>query len=313
MSRNDLRRLGYLFASLIVAWGWARFGSAKDAPVAEKKADANQETQFVRLTRDVQKTPTAMQTAVVRYQSPTRPGVSVDLVGAIHIADVAYYQKLNEEFKQYDAVLFELVSRPDAEITKGNKQTGHHPVQLLQDLMKSMLSLEHQLVGVDYTAKNFVHADMSPEEFSETMEKRGESFWSMMLKVMGAAIAQQNRQEANGQSADLDIIAALFDPDRSTALKRAMAVQFEDMGPFLSVLDGPEGSTILTERNKVALEVLRKQLDGGKKKVAIFYGAAHLPDMERRLASDFGLKPGEPRWLTAWDLASKVKKPTDGK
>ena len=71
------------------------------------------------------------------------------------------------------------------------------------------------------------------------------------------------------------------------------------------MFDGPEGSTIITERNKKAFEVLDKQLKDGKKNVAVFYGAGHLPDMEKRLAADFGLKREGEKWLTAWSLERK--------
>jgi hypothetical protein len=50
------------------------------------------------------------------------------------------------------------------------------------------------------------------------------------------------------------------------------------------------------------MKVLQKELVGGKKKIAIFYGAAHMPDFERRLVEDFGMRRQGEEWLTAWDL-----------
>ena len=52
-----------------------------------------------------------------------------------------------------------------------------------------------------------------------------------------------------------------------------------------------------------ALEVMKRELASGKKKVALFYGAGHLPDMERRLMSDFQMKRGGQFWMEAWKLA----------
>jgi hypothetical protein len=37
----------------------------------------------------------------------------------------------------------------------------------------------------------------------------------------------------------------------------------------------------------------------------VFYGAGHLPDMEKRLGADFGLKREGEKWLTAWSLEKK--------
>jgi len=42
---------------------------------------------------------------------------------------------------------------------------------------------------------------------------------------------------------------------------------------------GPGGSTIVSERNKRALAVLKNQIKKGKRHLAIYYGVAHMPDM----------------------------------
>lgn len=48
--------------------------------------------------------------------------------------------------------------------------------------------------------------------------------------------------------------------------------------------------------------MLREQIGKGRRRIAIFYGAAHMDDFDRRLQADFGLQPGETTWLEAWDL-----------
>jgi hypothetical protein len=87
------------------------------------------------------------------------------------------------------------------------------------------------------------------------------------------------------------------------ALKRVMAEQFEELEVSMAAFNGKDGSTIITERNNVALNKLRDELQAGKKRIAIFYGAGHMPHMEERLIADFGFKRTGERWLTAWDLA----------
>ena len=122
-----------------------------------------------------------------------------------------------------------------------------------------------------------MHADMSPEQFAESMQQRGESMLGMFLRMMGYAMARQN---AAGQTSDAQLLMALLDKNRAMALKRILAEQFQEMEGTLSAIEGPKGSTIITERNKVALAVLREQIDAGKRKIAIFYGAGHMPNME---------------------------------
>ena len=49
-------------------------------------------------------------------------------------------------------------------------------------------------------------------------------------------------------------------------------------------------------RNATCLEML-----AGKKKLVIFHGAAHFPDMEKRLVEGGWTKTGE-EWMTAWEI-----------
>jgi hypothetical protein len=157
---------------------------------------------------------------------------------------------------------------------------------------------------------------MSPEDFSKSMDDRGDNFFAMFFRMLGRGIAQQSRQQALAQSGqrarganDAELLMAMFDPKRSHKLKQLMAEQFEDLEGMMSVFEGPDGSTLISERNKVALQALREQIDAGKTKIAIFYGAGHLPDMEKRLLSDFDLRRQGERWCVAWRLSEKTSAP----
>ena len=226
---------------------------------------------------------------------------TVDLISAVHVGEKSYYTSLNKLFTGYDVVLYELVAPEGTRIPKGGGKGSGHPVAVLQSFMTDILNLEFQLKAVDYTRPNFLHADLSPEQFDEAMRNRGESFWTLFFRMMAYSMSKQSE----GGSSDLDLLLALFSKNRSLAMKRIMAEQFQDLGGSTSVLDGPDGSAIIADRNKRALEVLRKQIAAGKKKIAIFYGAAHMPDFEKHLRGDFGLVPVNTRWLVAWDLKGK--------
>ena len=65
-------------------------------------------------------------------------------------------------------MLYELVAPQGTRIPKGAKP-GNHPVAMLQNGLKDMLGLEHQLQYIDYTENNMVHADMSPDELLKSM------------------------------------------------------------------------------------------------------------------------------------------------
>lgn len=279
-------------------------------PAKSKTAESSEAGEnWVRLRRDAKNQPLALEVAIVRYVKPEHaklPPVKapeyVDLVGAIHVGDRGYYRELNRRFRGYDAVLYELVAPEGTVVERGRGTSSAHPLGAMQNGMKSMLELEHQLEKIDYTRANFVHADLSPDEFMQSMKDKNEGFFQLLCRMMGQGIAIQSQQAAQGESADVDILAAFFSNDRPRQLKIAMAKQFQSMESMLTGISGPDGSTLIEERNKRALEVLREQQGAGKRKLGIFYGAGHLSDMHERLVEEFGLQPVGTVWLEAWDL-----------
>jgi hypothetical protein len=273
-----------------------------EKPAVAKPTGNDKSSKFLRITRDDQKRPIAMEAAIVTYtpkdRSKTAP--TVDLISAVHIGERTYYEQLNREFKAYDVVLYELVAPEGTRVPKGGGKGSGSVISMIQKTMKNMLELEFQLEAIDYTQPNFVHADMSPAQFAESMKNRGDSMIKMFIRMMAAAMAAQDSQA--GPASDLDMLKALFDKDRAITLKRIMAEQFQSMDGMLTAIEGPNGSTLITDRNKIALSVLRKQIDKSKKKIAIFYGGGHMPDFDKQLREQFGLIPVKTRWLVAWDL-----------
>ncbi|WP_286177957.1 hypothetical protein [Stieleria mannarensis] len=277
-----------------------------DTPVTESKTsseDAADES-YLRIKKDENGKKVALQTAIVRFHGKpgTRyDGAIVDLVGVVHIGEKAYYKDLNQRLSKYDSVLYELVAPDGTRIRPEDLKKRRSLVASMQTGMKDMLELEYQLELVDYMAENFRHADMSPEEFSEDLQRRGDSVLKMIARMMGAGLATQSK---NG--GDLGVLMALFSDDRSTAMKNAMATQLIDMEAVTVGLNDANGeNTLIKGRNAKAFQVLREELAAGKETLAVFYGAGHLADMAERLEKDFGMKAGKTTWLNAWDLAGK--------
>ena len=260
-----------------------------------------EQSKYLRLVRDKAGTVTALETAIVRFlpRNSDKKTPAVDLIGAVHIADHGYFEKLNREFENYDVVLYEMVAPEGTKIAPG-KHNPNNPLSAMQVGMGVALGLEYQLHVIRYDRKNFVHADMSPEGFLKSLKDRNESLVDEALRAAGYALASK-ADSATGD--DFQLLLALFDKNRARGLKRVMAKQqLEDVEGMLSAMEGPKGSTLIGERNKAALAVLRKQLEAGKEKIAIFYGAGHMPNMAQRLSDDFNLVRSETRWLTAWDM-----------
>ncbi|MGI9474743.1 MAG: hypothetical protein ACR2NZ_24640, partial [Rubripirellula sp.] len=274
-----------------------------DAGVEDsKESEAKKpESLYLRVQESDESKPRALQTAIVRYKGKADTpyaGKIVDLVGVVHIGQKEYYEDLNKRLSKYDAVLYELVAPDGTRIRPEDLQKRRSVIASMQSGMKDMLNLEYQLELIDYLAENFKHADMSPDEFVEDLERRGDSVWKMMARMMGAGLASSS---ANG--GDMGMLMALFSDDRSKRMKQAMAKQLVDMELVTAGMDDENGeNTIIKGRNAKAFRILKEELDAGKDKVAVFYGAGHLPDMASRLEEEFGMKSKKTTWLDAWDL-----------
>ncbi len=287
-----LRRL--LRLAVIAGFFWVLGTTGALAQQASGKQEAQSpkepKPKFVRLVRNEQGTPLALQTALVHYEKRDERGqvVRVDLIGAIHIADKKYYQQLNQLFDRYEVLLYELVASKGARPRRG--QAG------LYSPIARFLGLADQIREIDYEKPHFVHADMSPEEFAASMRRKQESFMKMFFKILGASLAQQAQAEVD----DVDVLVALLSGDKKR-LRRVLAIQMAQSQSVLRVLEGDQGSTLIAERNKVALKVMQEQIQKGKRYLGIFYGAGHLEDLDRRLRQQ-GFRRTGIQWLTAWDL-----------
>lgn len=242
----------------------------------------------------------ALQTAVVRYERAD--GVRVTLAGAVHIADGAYFSALNERFKKHDAVLYEMVGGPYSKRQENPGAGGAQKLQWvgqLQELMRKALELEGQLECIHYDAPNFIHADMSTEGFFASQEQKQESFFSLWVKALKAQSAAGGSQQR--QLGLVQLLRILMSRDGATEMKRLIGREFDSVEHLLAGVESDGGTTLIGERNRHALAIMDREIQSGKKDLAIFYGAAHLPDMEVRLL-ERGFKRVEIEYLDAWQI-----------
>ncbi|MCA9189543.1 MAG: hypothetical protein R3E01_23785 [Pirellulaceae bacterium] len=271
-----------------------------ELPAAEPELPAKGAPRFTRLLRDEKNQPRALQTSILRFsKTDGAHTIEVDLIGAIHVADPEYFDLLNRAFPSYDALLFELVAPKDFKMPAAGEARANSPVSSVQTGLTDVLNLTFQLDRIDYQRPNFVHADMTPEQFAQSWKDRDESITKMFFRMMGQSMVRQTETAGTG---DLRTMVALFSKDRDYRLKCLLAEEFADVERSVTGINGSDGSTLLTERNKKALEVLQQQIDKGKRRIGIFYGAGHMPDMERRLTDEFDVAATQIRWITAWDL-----------
>ncbi len=263
-------------------------------------ARADDTTAFARIIENEQGQPRALQVAIASYslKSGFRQ-IRVDLVGAIHIGDQAYYLDLNERFKTYDTALYELIAPKDTIV----ERDGSHPkgfISNAQIAMKNMLDLSFQLDEVDYGARNFVHADLSPEELSQSMDERGESLYVYFWRLFYAAMNQYAKDPLGLQ--DVKKLSATLASGSDNSFKVLIAYELVNAENYEEILGVDADSAVIGARNQRAIDVLREQIESGKTNVAVFYGVAHMPDMEQRLMEQLGFAYLGTTWVDAWNL-----------
>lgn len=244
------------------------------------------DTQFIRVTKDQDGVPLTVETATVRY---TNKDTTIDLISVIHIADRRYYMNLDTQFRQYDAVLYELVAPKG---TTPEKKGGIN----LHTIISLFLQLDSQLECINYDAKNFVHADLSGDELIAAIQKRGHDPYTIALGLLVDMLRQNNLQK-NKPAIDS---RKLEHKDTAVYVKRMFALSLEnsDVGQTL-------GTLLIDDRNQTCIDVLKSQLTDGRKKIGIFYGAAHMPDFETRLRN-MGYQKTDTTWWRAWDIKPKT-------
>lgn len=254
------------------------------------------ENPFTRVVRAEDGSMKSFDTSLVTFVSPDGTK-RVTLIGAIHIGEAKYYQTLNEKFTHFDAVLFEMVGDGDPRPSSEKESRGI--LSSLQRLSASMMGLKFQIGSIDYHAENFVHADMTTKEFNAAMKKRGDGLlvWYVRSAAYSSGLRSETSLEELKYTLDL-----LVSTNKSRALRRLYADGMANIESTNIPIEGKNGSTLIRDRNEKALKVMREQLDKGKKNVAIFYGAAHLPDFAKRLQEDFGMKPEKIEWVPCWKL-----------
>ena len=274
-------------------------------PVAISHAqETEQKTEFVRVAEDEQERPLALQLAIASYVPRAGDrGVQVDLVSAIHIGDKEYYDDLNSRFKAYDAMLYELIAPKDTDISDRDPE-NRSVISSAQVAMKNMLALSFQLDEVNYGASNFVHADLSPTELSDSMDERGESLYVYFWRLFYASFDQYAKDPIGLQN--MSLFSAMLSADSDNAFKTMLAYEMTDLEKTSDILGDDSQSSVIGARNQRAIDVLKNRLESGDRRIGIFYGVAHMPDMEERLLEQLDLVYLDTTWVDAWRLDTRV-------
>ena len=272
-------------------------------------ATADELPDYIRYAEDAKTA--RLEVAIRTFALPS--GQTVDLMAVIHVADDAYYQKLNARFPAYDSVLFELVGNPEhltesAPLTAEERknQPAGNGVTFVQQSASKYLNLTFQLGAIDYRGKNMVHADTSPAEFEKMQAERGENMLTLFTRAMQAQVNGNINNAAMNELDTFALIRILLSPNSAAEFKMSLAKVFDQMESITAAMEGKNPSAILGGRNEVVMGKLADVLANRKqRKVAVFFGGGHMPGIERMLVADLNAKPVSEEWLAAWTMLKK--------
>jgi hypothetical protein len=302
--RDSFRPLLGLMLLMAVAGQPAVAAPAKPTPATTRQFDESDDTHFLRFIGDVTKGGT-LETSDVVYRN--RAGVKVRLVSAVHIAMESYFQDIQRTVVGCDAVLYEMVKPKDSPPPRKGAQSDSG-VSKLQRFLKDRLDLSFQLDQIDYSKKNFVHADLDAETFAEMQQERGESFATLMLSALLRSLSDPSALRTYDDE-PTDMMDLMTRPDGERQIKLLLARHLGDIEREAMGINLLNGTVILTERNKAAMKALDKAITSGRRNIAIFYGAAHMPDLSTRLEAR-GFTYDSTSWRAAWEVQIRPDAPS---
>jgi hypothetical protein len=280
-----------------------------DVKEVVRDADAPKPGQHMRY-REPDESGGGLDVAVTYYVHPGG-GPRVDLVGAVHIADPAFFRRAQKLLDAATVVLYEGVKAADATAAEFEKATDEpNPVRELQQKLAKWFGLAFQLEAIDYTRENFVHADLTAEEFlglakpgSGTDEKPA-SAGEAAEGLMGQVGAVAKLLKLAGPLIDL----LMGQEESAGPLRKSLKKQFAralgtmDVQGALGAISPEAAALLLTKRNAVVIKRLLEQRETVEGSIAVFYGAAHLTGIEKALVEKHGYRRAGARWIRAWDV-----------
>ena len=269
-----------------------------------------------------------MEVAVRTLVSPKESGPRVTLLGVSHLGDSGYYEKIQKKLDAADLVLFEGVGfEKDGPPKKNGGDSG--AVSGLQLSLARSMGLVFQLEAIRYDRPHFRNSDISPEGLMTRLQggplvfpgKGGSAGKDGVIgkEPKGNLQSREFAKALSGNSFLFKFLGktlSLFgkNPQFRAMMKLAIIETFGsiegDVGR-LAAASGPEMEkfmrVLLEDRNTIVFRDLRKVLKGKNppKSIVVFYGAAHMADLENRLVKKLGFRTDGDEWLTAFGVNPK--------
>jgi hypothetical protein len=290
---------------------------AADSPTPQPYTRvANPETNTVQL-----------QIARRKFVAAPNGGPAIWLVGVMHVGEPDYYRALQRFLDAQTVVLYEginaeahkhRVRESPASSTNAPSpvasQTGAKAGDSIQSTLARSLGLVFQLEAIDCERTNFLNSDLSILQIQRIMAEEGP------LAAPG---------QTGGGQAPFDTLLQIMDGSTFLGALFKMGIQFIAISPKLQAvakltlieavgrlkgdLSDMQGvpadwkqliKVLIQARDRNLMSDVQAELKKipSSGSIAVFYGAGHMDDLEKRLTGDLHYRPAEETWLTAFSV-----------
>ncbi len=264
-----------------------------------------------------------LQIALRRFAPDRRGGPTIWLAGVMHVGEPDYYHAIQRFLDSQTIVLFEGINAnshprhvhdsPTVAAPAPPKTDGKAGYSMQATLAHS-LGLVFQLDAIDYDRTNFLNSDLSVDQIQ---------------RIMAAGQPPAAPSHAGGGNASFDSLLQIMDGSSFLGSLFRIGMQFiaaspkmqaiakltliEAIGRLKGDLSDVQGlppewkqliQVLIQARDQNLMDDLKDELKKIPRSgsIAVFYGAGHMDDLEKRITSDLHYRPIEERWMAAFSV-----------
>jgi hypothetical protein len=138
-----------------------------------------------------------------------------------------------------------------------------------------------------------------------SMKERGESLYVYFWRIFFAALDDYARDPLGLK--DMEVLTGAISAGQENSMKLLAAFEVANLKAAENMLGEDSENAVIGARNQRAIDVLQREIESGAKSIAIFYGVAHMSDMQDRLLDQVGLTYDSTDWVDAWQLGDGYK------
>jgi hypothetical protein len=271
-----------------------------------------------------------LQIALREFLPAGHPGPAIWLAAVMHVGQPDYYRALQRFLDARTVVLYEGINpeaRPhhahlstvasaaaSTNLPRPTAQSDTNAPYSMQSTLARSLGLVFQLEAIDYDRANFLNSDLSILQIQ---------------RIMAAQAPTAAPGQKGGGNASFDTLLQIMDGSTFLGALFKVGLQFMALSPKLQALaklalieavgrlkgdlSDMQGvppdwqqliKVLIRARNQNLMDDLQAELNKipTSGSIAVFYGAGHMDDLEKRLTARLHYRPADETWLTAFSV-----------